>query len=307
MECKIAGKDCFYAIKKNDIILGFYEQTTRKRAFQGAFKLMENIVSYNEELEKGISARFPTCNIKCAPQQNEEAFQGIEALFLFVLIKFYTIEEFDWTQMRFFTSLVNQKNNYTFIQDDEEKKTTYVSDDEKRKTKYISDDEKKKTTYISDDEKEIFMDKFNVYTNSLQNKWQKFKEEGGIDTYILTYNKQVEEINPKALPNFSDVYGIRTKFNRGTRNICNYFTEYFDQNQDVIDSDISIINSMMERYVFYGLYDYIYTDKEIAEAQRNLDGWKMIKGDLLALRRKNPESMSREKLMEEVKRIKAYE
>ncbi len=285
MECKIAGKDCFYAIKKNDIILGFYEQTTRKRAFQGAFKLMENIVSYNEELEKGISARFPTCNIKCAPQQNEEAFQGIEALFLFVLIKFYTIEEFDWTQMRFFTSLVNQKNNYTFIQDDEEKKTTY----------------------ISDDEKEIFMDKFNVYTNSLQNKWQKFKEEGGIDTYILTYNKQVEEINPKALPNFSDVYGIRTKFNRGTRNICNYFTEYFDQNQDVIDSDISIINSMMERYVFYGLYDYIYTDKEIAEAQRNLDGWKMIKGDLLALRRKNPESMSREKLMEEVKRIKAYE
>ena len=283
MECKIAGKDCFYAIKKDDIILGFYDQTIRKRAFQEAFKLMEKIVSYNEELEKGISARFPTCNIKRAPQQNEDAFQGIEALFLIALIKFYTIKDFDWGKRRFFPILENQLNNYTLVQEDNLIKPTYVSDEEK----------------------EIFMHKFNVYTNSLQNKWQKFKEEGGIDAYLLTYNKQVEVIKPADLPNFSDVYGTRTKFKRGTRNICNYFTEYFDQNQDVIDSDISIINSMMERYVFYGLYDYVFTEKEIEKAQHQIDAWQMIKNDVLALRGKHPESTSRESLLEEVKRINA--
>ena len=95
------------------------------------------------------------------------------------------------------------------------------------------------------------------------------------------------------------------KFNEGTRNICNYFTEYFDQNQDVIDSDISIINSMMEKYVFYGLYDYIYTEKEIEKAQNQIDAWQMIKNDVLALRGKHPESTSRENLLEEVKRINA--
>ena len=283
MECKIAGKDCFYAIKKDDIILGFYDQTTRKRAFQGAFKLMEKIVSYNEELEKGISDKFPTCNIKCVPQQDEDAFQGIEALFLVVLIKFYTIKDFDWGKRRFFPILENQLNNYTLVQEDNPTKPTFVSDEEK----------------------EIFMHKFNVYTNSLQNKWQKFKEEGGVDAYLLTYKKQVDEINRIVLPNFSDEYGVRIKFNEGTRNICNYFTEYFDQNQDVIDSDISIINSMMERYVFYGLYDYIYTEKEIEKAQHQIDAWQMIKNDVLALRGKHPESTSRENLLEEVKRINA--
>lgn len=285
MEYKIAGKDCFYGIKKNDIILGFYEQTTRKRAFQGAFKLMEKIVSYNEELEKGISARFPTCNIECVPQQDEDAFQGIEALFLFALIKFFTIEDFDLPKMRFFKMLENQQNNYTFVLDDN-----------------IG-----KYTYIADEQKDAFIHQFDVYTNSLQSKWQNFIEEGGLDAYLLTYDKQVEEIQGKALSNFSDGYATKKKFITGTRNICNYFKEYFDQKQDVIDSDMSLINSMIERYVFYGLYDYVFTDKEIAEAQRNMDGWKMIMDDLLALRGKHPEITNRGNLMEEVKRIKAYE
>ena len=151
------------------------------------------------------------------------------------------------------------------------------------------------------------MHQFNVYTNSLQSKWQKFNEDGGIDAYLLTYDKQVEEIKRKALPNFSDGYATKIKFKKGTRNIYNYFKEYFAQNQDVIDSDIKLINSMMERYVFYGLYDYVFTDKEIEKAQRQIDGWQMIMNDLLALREKHPESTSRENLVEEVKRIKAYE
>jgi uncharacterized protein YecE (DUF72 family) len=62
---------------------------------------------------------------------------------------------------------------------------------------------------------------------------------------------------------------------------------------------------MMERYVFYGLYDYIYTEKEIEKAQNQIDAWQMIKNDVLALRGKHPESTSRENLLEEVKRINA--
>lgn len=285
MEYKITGKDCFYAIKKDDIILGFYDQTTRKRAFQGAFKLMEKIVSYNEGLEKGISDKFPTCNIKCVPQQDEDAFQNIEALFLVVLIKFYTIKDFDWGKRRFFPILENQRNNYTLVQEDN----------------------LTKSTYISDEEKENFMHQFNVYTNSLQRKWQKLDEDGGIDAYLLTYDKQVKEIQGKALSNFSDGYATKTKFKIGTRNIYNYFKEYFAQNQDIIDSDIKLINSMMERYVFYGLYDYVFTNKEIEKAQYQIDAWQMIMNDALALREKHPESTSREYLVEEVNRFKPEE
>lgn len=277
----ITGKDCFYGIKKNDITLGFYEQTTRKRAFQGALRLMGKIVSYNDKLEEGIKNRFPTCNGSTRSQQDREAFEGIEGLFLFALIEFYICEDYDQPTFKFYTYLEKENNYYTLIQD----RNLHIDQD-----------------YLYE-EKIRFINQFKDYTESLQSRWQKFIIEVDIEKYLATYDDQINDALERNLPRFTHWYGTRREFQEGTKNLYAFFKEFFAQDQETIDSDVNLINKMVERYVFFGLYDYVYTQEEVEEAKKNRDGWQEVMDLLVELQANFSEDMSSMELKQKVKKI----
>ena len=60
---------------------------------------------------------------------------------------------------------------------------------------------------------------------------------------------------------------------------------------------------MVERYVFFGLYDYVYTQEEVEEAKKNRDGWQEVMDLLAELQANFSEDTSSMELKQKVKKI----